>query len=78
MAITKESVIDKVEVLENGTLQVRRADIIKEDGNELTRSFHRHVLVPGSDTTSEDAKVIAIAEAVWTEDVINDYLESLN
>ena len=46
MAITKEIVVDKIEVLEMGQVQVRTATVIKEDGNELSRSFHRHTVVP--------------------------------
>ena len=46
MAITKETVVDKIEVLEIGSVQVRAATVIKEDGNELNRNFHRHVVVP--------------------------------
>ena len=46
MAITKETVVDKIEVLEMGQVQVRTATKIVEDGNELNRSFHRHILQP--------------------------------
>ena len=46
MAITKETVVDKIEVLEMGQVQVRTATVIKEDGVELTRTLHRHVLQP--------------------------------
>ena len=44
MSITKEKTIDKIEVLESGVIQIRTATVIKEDGDELTRSFHRHLL----------------------------------
>jgi hypothetical protein len=70
MALTKTTVVDKIEVLENGTLQVRSAIRVLEDGDVLSSSFHRHVLTPGADTTNEDAKVVAIATATWTADVI--------
>lgn len=73
MALTKETVVDKIEVLENGTLQVRTATRVLEDGEVLSSSFHRHALTPGSDTTEEDAKVVAIATATWTTDVITAY-----
>mgnify|MGYP003136873954 FL=1 len=78
MAITKETVVDKIEVLEMGQVQVRTATVIKEDGEELTRSFHRHVLEPrtksgdtwgDTDISSEDARVQAIANATWTDEV---------
>ena len=70
MALTKETVTDKIEVLENGTLQVRTATRVLEDGEVLSQSFHRHTLAPGDDTSNEDAKVVAIATATWTADVV--------
>jgi len=80
--ITKEIVVDKIEVLEMGQVQVRTATVIKEDSKELTRSFHRHVLAPrtktddtwgDTDISGEDAKVQAIANATWTDDVKSAY-----
>jgi len=69
MALTKEVIVDKIEVLENGTVQVRTATRILEDGVALSSSFHRHVCTPDCDTTGEDAKVIAICAAVHTPEV---------
>ena len=73
MALTKETVVDKIEVLESGTLQVRSAIRVLEDGEVLSSSFSRHVLAPGADTSNEDAKVVAIANATWTADVVTAY-----
>jgi hypothetical protein len=73
MALTKETVVDKIEVLENGTLQVRTAIRVLEDGEVLSSSFHRHTLTPGADTTDEDAKVVAITTATWTTEVVTAY-----
>jgi archaellum component FlaF (FlaF/FlaG flagellin family) len=73
MALTKQTVTDKIEVLENGTLQVRSATRVLEDGEVLSSSFHRHVLAPGEDTSNEDAKVVSIATATWTPEVIAAY-----
>ena len=73
MALTKEVVTDKIETLENGTIQVRTATRVLEDGEVLSSSFHRHTLAPGSDTSNEDAKVVAIANATWTADVVTAY-----
>ena len=73
MALVKKTVVDKIEVLENGTLQVRSATRVLEDGEVLSSSFHRHVLTPGADTSNEDAKVVAIANATWTADVVTAY-----
>ena len=83
MAITKTLENDKIEVVRKWNIQVRTATIIKEDGKELTRSFHRHVLTPGTldasdnlvdtDISGEDADVQAIANAAWTTQVKADY-----
>ena len=78
MALTEKTIIDKIEVLENNSIQVRTATIIEKDGTELTRTFHRHVVAPGADITNEDAKVQAVANAIWTEEIIAAYLESQN
>jgi hypothetical protein len=73
MALTKEVVIDKVEVLENGTLQVREVTRIMEDGNQLSSSYHRWSFVPGSDVSGQSTNVQAIAAAAWTPAVIAAY-----
>ncbi|MFN9114344.1 MAG: hypothetical protein ACK5XN_30140 [Bacteroidota bacterium] len=65
MALTKETVVDKIEVLESGSIQVRSAVRIMEDGTMLSQSYHRHVLQPGDDLTDQDPKVAAVAEAAW-------------
>lgn len=67
MALTKETVVDKIEVLESGAIQVRAAIRVLEDGEVLSQSYHRHVLQPGDDLTDQDPKVVAIANAVWGE-----------
>jgi len=85
MAITKTTVADKIETLENGIVQVRTATVIKEDGTELTRSFHRHLLTPSTktgdtwgdtDISGEDARVQAVCNAVWTSSVKTAYQEA--
>jgi len=73
MALTKEQVIDKVEVVENGTLQVRQVTRIMEDGKELSSSYHRWSFSPGSDVSDQPANVQAIAAAAWTAEVIAAY-----
>lgn len=65
MAVTKEVVIDKIEVLENGAIQVRTVTRVLEDEKLLSQSYHRHVLQPGDDLSKEDPKVVAIASSVW-------------
>ena len=67
MALTKETVVDKIEVLESNAIQVRTATRVMEDGEVLSSSYHRHVLHPGDDLSNEDPKVVTIATAAWTE-----------
>lgn len=78
MALEENSVIDKIEVLVNGCIQIRRRDQILKDGVEVTASYHRHTISPGDDLSNEDPRVISVAEAIWTEEVINDYILSIN
>ena len=88
MAITKTNENDKIEVVGKWNIQVRNATIIKEDGVELTRSFHRKVITPGklkggtgsdkdtlvdTDISGEDAYVKAICNAAWTSQVKTDF-----
>ena len=89
MAITKTTVADKIETIENGSVQVRTATVIKEGTagtgyTELTRTFHRHVLAPSTktgdtwgdtDISGEDARVQAVCNAVWTSAVKTAYQE---
>ena len=70
MAITKETEIAKIEVVgEYKAVQVRTDTVIKEDGTEISRSTHRHVVHPDMDISAEDAEVQAVANAVWTDAV---------
>ena len=82
MALTKETIVDKIEVLEMGQIQVRKAIRIKEDGTQLSQSYHRHVIVPSTkdsgswadtDISGEDARVQAVANATWTNSVKTAY-----
>lgn len=76
MALTESTKVDQIEVVENGSIQVRTATIIERDGVEISKSFHRHVKHPGEDVSNEDSKVQAIANVIWTEEVIAEYLAS--
>ena len=76
MAITKETEIAKIEVVgEYKAVQVATDTVIKEDGKEISRSIHRHVIHPDSDISGEDAEVQAVANAVWTDDVKTAWTE---
>jgi hypothetical protein len=71
--LEKVTSVDLIEVVENGTLQVRTKTAIKEDGVEISSKFHRHVVAPGADCSAEDAKVQAIAAAIHTAEVVAAY-----
>ena len=73
MALTETTIIDKIELVENNSIQVRTATIIKKDGTEIAKTYHRHVVSPGDNVTNEDPRVQAIANAIWTDEVIAAY-----
>ena len=80
MALTKSTVNDKIEVINKGdwsSVQVRTATIIAEDGTEISRTFHRHVVMPDADLSAEDADVADIAAAVFTTAVKAAYAAHL-
>lgn len=78
MAITKTIKIDKIEIVGNyKILQVRTATIISEDGNELSRTFHREALTPGTDVSDKDQEIIDLANLLWTQEIIDAYNASL-
>ena len=87
MALTKETIVDKIEVMEKGQVQVRTATRVMEDGVELSSSFHRHVVEPSTktgdtwadtDISGEDARVQAVANATWTSAVKTAYQEMMD
>ena len=73
MAITKEKVIDQITVTENGIVLYREATRIMEDGNELSKTYHRSSLTPAQDLTGQPANVVAICNVAWTPEVIAAY-----
>jgi hypothetical protein len=73
MALEKKVVADLIEVVENGSVQVRTKTAIFEDGVEISSKFHRHVVAPGDDYSAEDAKVQAICAATHTPEVVAAY-----
>ena len=87
MALTKETVVDKIEVLENGVVQVRTATRVSEDGTQLSQAYSRHFLEPSTkdsgswedtDISGEDARVQAVATATWTSAVKTAYQEMVD
>ena len=77
MALSEVSVVDKIEVLLQGQIQVRTRNQVLRDGVEIAATYHRHVLAPGDDLTNEDPRVTAIAAATWTEEVVAAYQASI-
>ena len=74
MSLEKIEVVDLIEVIENGSVQVRTKTAIKEDGVEISSKFHRHVVAPGDDYSQEDAKVQSICASMHTAEVIAAYV----
>jgi len=73
MALTEDTVVDSIDVLLNGQIQVRTANRVFRDGQEISKALHRHVVSPGDDLSLEDPRVAAIGAVVHTEEVIAAY-----
>ena len=73
MALIERQLVDLVELVQTNHIQVRTANIIERDGIEIAKTYHRHVVAPGDNVSNEDPKVQAIANAIWTEEVIAAY-----
>jgi hypothetical protein len=71
--LEKIQVVDRIEILENGCVQVRTKTAVLEDGVQISGSFHRHVVTPGDDYAAEDARVKAICKATHTAAVVAEY-----
>ena len=72
MALEKQ-IVCRQQIDEFGCINVQAVTQIVEDGNIVHETYHRHVLTPGDDTTSEDATVKAVSAAVWTPEVVSAY-----
>tara|TARA_S200002703_G_C3800562_1_gene247385 strand:+ start:3833 stop:4090 length:258 start_codon:yes stop_codon:yes gene_type:complete len=73
MALEKVTVVDRIEVIENGCVQVRTKTAIMEDGKQISGTYQRHVVAPGDDYSGEDALVQAICAATHTDEVVAAY-----
>lgn len=71
--LEKVTAVDRIEVVENGCVQVRTKTTIKENGAEISSKFHRHVVAPGDDYSGEDARVQSICAAAHTSEVIEAF-----
>ena len=77
MALEKITETGEIIVVANSVLSVRTDTVIKDDGNEISRTFHRHVVAPTDDVSGEDARVQAVANSLWTDEVKAAYTASL-
>jgi hypothetical protein len=73
MALEKIKTVDRIEVIENGCVQIRTKTAIMEDGKQISGTFHRHVVAPGDDYSGEFDRVKAICAATHTPEVIAAY-----
>jgi len=73
MALTENTKIDQIEIVGDWAIQVRQATIIERDGEFVSRTFHRWVLTPDQDISSQPANVQAICNAAWTPEVRQAY-----
>jgi len=78
MALEEQTSVDKIEILENGIVQVREATRILKDGSEIAKTYHRSTLIPGQDVDNQPENVQAICAATWTPEIIAAYQASLN
>ena len=77
MSLDKQVLIDKIEIVENGTVQVRQATIITDNGNQVSRTFHRWCISPGEDYSTQEQQVQDICKVAHTLEVIAAYKTQL-
>jgi hypothetical protein len=73
MSLEKVTVVDMIEIVEDGSVQVRTKTVIMEDGEQISSTYHRHSIAPGADYSAEDARVQAVCNAIHTPEVIATY-----
>jgi hypothetical protein len=71
--LEKIEIVDRIEVIESGVIQVRTKTAIKEDGVEISSKFHRHVVAPGDNYSNEDTRVQNVCAALHTSEVVEAY-----
>ena len=77
MSLNKQTKIDRIEVVENGTVQVRQATIITDEGNQVSRTYHRWCIAPGEDYSTQEQQVQDICKVAHTPEVIAAYQAQL-
>ena len=78
MSLIKTTAVDQITVAENGIVLYREATRVMEDGNELSKTFHRTSLTPGQDLTGHPTSVVAICNVAWTAEVIAAYVAKIS
>ena len=73
MSLREEKNIDRIEVVENGTLQIREANLIFRGEERIAKTYHRYFLEPGADLSNQPDNVVAIANAAWTPEIVSAY-----
>ena len=73
MSLDKQILIDRIEIVENGTVQVRQATIITDDGNQVSKTYHRWCIAPGEDYSTQEQQVQDICKVAHTPEVIAAY-----
>jgi hypothetical protein len=73
MSLEKNVSVDQIEVVENGCVQVRTKTVVMENGVQISSAFHRHVIAPGDDYSTEDARVKSICQVTHTPAVVAAY-----
>lgn len=76
MALTERKVVDLIEVLSTGHLQIREANLVERDGVVIAKTFHRYVISPGEDVSDKEQKIQDIASVVWTEEVLARFTQN--
>ena len=76
MALTEDTIVDSIDVLPDGQIQVRRANRVFRDGVEISKAYHRHVVSPGDDLALEDPRVADIGAVVHTAEVIKAFKDA--
>lgn len=77
MSLSEKKIIDLIEILDGGYIQVREAYVIEKDGVVIAKNFHRYVLNPGDDLSNQDKKLKDIASIIWTAEIIEAYQKTL-
>ena len=77
MSLDKQIKIDQIEIVENGTVQVRQATIITDNGNQISRTYHRWCIAPGEDYSTQEQQVQDICKVSHTPEVIAAYQAQL-